>query len=278
MTIYRNYLEYVEGKLNKDDEKYLIATMVSEENENNYFCHILLKQVEGIENNSQYEDKQEFTIYKKGAKFKLFPYVEREQRNMFYIFSTSGTGKSYFSSHLIRDMQDMHTYRNLPVYLISSSKSPDKNYNIVNNFMKLNIYDPNFLKYDAEKFKNSIVVFDDYERNYETDPKKNKNLDRHILNLIEGIAEHGRKLNIHLFVISHLGSNYNRTRGIINEAEYVTIFLIGNRNTNRKFMKSYLDFDKSQIEEIEDLSGRTCIIRKKTPFFYLSDYKIKVIN
>ncbi len=84
----------------------------------------------------------------------------------------------------------------------------------------------------------------------------------------DAILEAGRHKNITVLSTSHILANYNKTRTMLNEAEYVVLFPNANRRSADQFLKDRMGMMKSDRDHLirrSGSSGRYMIIRMSCP-------------
>lgn len=208
------------------------------------------------------------------GKFHYYPYVEQNQRLAFFISGISGSGKSTIARYLVDQMRNDKKFKNYRIVFLSN-KNPenlDPAFHGLKNFLAIDINNQDFFNISWEDFKNCFVIFDDFNTMYKKDP-----LYIFIMLLNKQLLEMGRKHNTHIITINHQSQNYNETRNIIFESNIYILFPMTNLNATQKFLRSYLDYDKIQLENLKKLKGgkfSPLIISKCCPQFQISDKEI----
>lgn len=256
----------VKKKLLESEHKDCIAIKINKDSKIQEYVNIINRKPK-----EPHEDK---LIINYDEELKYFPYLytHQNQRYSCFISGYSGLGKSVYCSKLIMQLKSYERFRKLPVCLISASKDTDPAFEDIKNFIKVDIYDEEFMSFDNNTFANTITIFDDYEH-----IPGNPNLEKHINVLLNSILEHNRKKNTHVIVISHLTTNYAKTRTIINECSNYVLFSNGDRNSIRRFCKSYLGFDDEYTNKILNYYSRTLYISKSSPMYLICDKNIELI-
>ena len=100
-----------------------------------------------------------------------------------------------------------------------------------------------------------------------------------IFNLQKLLSVNARKNNVALININHSSRDFLRTKYIVHEANYFTLFPAHNWNDSRKFLKSYLDYDENELKEIKKLSRhtRSMTFHKQTPQYIVCDHVLKLV-
>ena len=133
--------------------------------------------------------------------------------------------------------------------------------------------DPLYPMINPEMLKNNIVVFDDYT-------SLEKNLFNHTISLIQDLLERSRKMDITLIIISHLTTDYQKTRKIIFECETFFISPSSNPVSAKKFLVNYCDLDKCEAEYIVDEVDKPFMwlsYHKSLPRYFMTKEKIRLI-
>lgn len=123
----------------------------------------------------------------------------------------------------------------------------------------------------AEAFGNTgcLVIFDDWD-SFE---KKDKEF---VLAVMKDVENLGRKMNISIIVTSHLLTNYNETRGIIAEAEFVVVFPNHTMFQQLAYFCGKLGLPKDLIETLTS-RGRWVMVHNQHPLFVLSEDKCEFL-
>ena len=115
-----------------------------------------------------------------------------------------------------------------------------------------------------EFFKSGVCVFDDI------DSIQNKKLLKYVNTLRDALLKRGRHEDISTIVSSHLITNYNDTRVILNECNTYTIFCkAGNLYGIKYLLNKYMGLDKNQINKIVNLNSRWVSINKNFPQYVI---------
>ena len=80
---------------------------------------------------------------------------------------------------------------------------------------------------------------------------------QYLRNYRDALLEAGRHKNITVISTSHILSNYNKTRTMLNEAEYVILFPNANRRSADMFLKDRMGMVKSDRDHLISRSGST---------------------
>lgn len=96
----------------------------------------------------------------------------------------------------------------------------------------------------------------------------------------DALLEAGRHKNITVMSTSHILSNYNKTRTMLNEAEYVVLFPNANRRSADMFLKDRMGMVKSDRDHLISRSGSTgryMIIRMSCPNLMIHSHGILLL-
>ena len=114
-----------------------------------------------------------------------------------------------------------------------------------------------------------FILFDDWD-SFE---KEDKAL---VLAMIKDVQNLGRKLRISIIITSHLLTNYNETRGIISEAEYITVFPGATMPQQLNYLCQKLGVAKDMISQLRR-KGRWVTIHNAAPLFILSEGECELL-
>lgn len=202
-------------------------------------------------------------------KFQPVPIIKSNEKNTTYSYvaGASGCGKSYFVAKWIENLKKQSKFKDHDVYVISPQTEDDPAFEKLGYF-RLDITFPDFAQLTFEDFKDSIVVFDDLTSLHD------KRLSFFITMLQKACLENGRKLNISVISVNHALKDWMKTKYVIGESPYYTIFPNSNYNECAKFLKSYASFDKFQLEYVKELDTRALTIHRNSPNYMISDHEI----
>jgi hypothetical protein len=200
-----------------------------------------------------------FTEYKckKNEEIQQWPNKTNE-RSILYITGASGSGKSYYAKNFGNEYRKM--YPKNPIYLISSVKA-DSSIDEIKGLKRINLNEQ-FLEtpFSVEDFANMLVIFDD------TDCIQDKILRNKIEGILNLLLETGRHTNTSIIYTSHLPTNGQSTRRILNECHSITFFCKSLGGKSLKYLlDNYLGLDKEQIARIKKLPSRWVTFIKSYP-------------
>jgi energy-coupling factor transporter ATP-binding protein EcfA2 len=202
--------------------------------------------------------------------FRLVPTADKKAREIFYICGPSGSGKSYIAKGLAEEYHKLFPDRE--IYVVSKLEE-DSTLDKLKYLVRL---DPAKLTEnpitDLKVLDNSMVIFDDIE-NFD------KATDKAIQNLVNQIASTGRHNNITMIYITHLLSDYKRTRLVLMEATgYVLYPLSTGAHAFNYMMKTYLGLDTKESAELKKTGSRWIYIKKHFPQVLITEHSAKVMN
>ena len=202
--------------------------------------------------------------------FSLLPTADSKTRDVYYICGPSGSGKSYIAKTLA---QEYHSnFPDRPIYLVSKLLEDST----LDKLKYLQRIAPEKLVETPidtlDVFKDSLVIFDDIE-NFD------KKTDAVIQNLINSIASTGRHENVSMVYITHLLSDYKRTRLLLQEA---TRFVLYPQSTGghalNYLLQNYLGMDKTEISALRKSGSRWVCISRQYPNWVVTENSARIMN
>lgn len=214
--------------------------------------------------------------------FQLVPFktpVNGKKRNTYYITGESGCGKSTFAARIAREYKLVNPYNKL-VWITTMPDSEEMNalnpiiINITNpDMVQLNIYDEqerlriidnpeegDFSK-QTSVFEQSMIIFDDIEGC--ENPKLIKTI---YDNLINPALMLGRHFNISVVICKHQVCDYSKTRTLLLESEYITVFpRTTPRNVLKHLLSYYVGLRPDQISDIMRSKSRAVTVHNRFP-------------
>ena len=207
--------------------------------------------------------------------FQPLPDTDKNKRNIWYCAGASGCGKSYTAKTIANNY--LKLYPDREIYVVSKLDE-DETLDSINGFIhRLNYKAFEDDPPDINQFYDCMIIFDDFDT---ISPKKV--LDR-VLNFIDDISIMGRKHkedqgNISMVVISHFLTNYKKTRLILNECDFMTLFPQATSTHALNYvLKNYVGMDKDDVKKLKKL-GRWVMIHKMYPQYVLSQHKVYLLN
>ena len=207
--------------------------------------------------------------------FQPLPNTDKNKRNIWYNAGASGCGKSYTAKTIANNY--LKLYPDRPIYVVSKLDKDETLDSIDGNIQRLNYREFEDNPPDINEFYDCMIIFDDFDT---ISPKKL--LDK-VLNFIDDISIMGRKHkddqgNISMVVISHFLTNYKKTRLILNECDFMTLFPQATSTHALNYvLKNYVGMDKEEVKQLRKL-GRWVMIHKMYPQYVLSQQKAYLLN
>ena len=209
-----------------------------------------------------------------------FPFINaKDQRYSAFISALSGSGKSVLCSKLINQIRKARGDPFKRVLIFTTSViNEDPAYESIENKAIVGFDDEifqYFLDEGASCFHDKIICMDDYEN--VADPK----LKKAVLHFLKDILERTRKQGVDIIVINHQTMNYAATKPIIYETENYYLNVQTNRNSSIKFLKSYMDLDKEDMEAIKNYEANSrfawSMFRKSYPSYFINGNVVKLL-
>jgi DNA helicase HerA-like ATPase len=179
-------------------------------------------------------------------------------RTVQYIFGMSGSGKSTWIGNFVAEWLAEHPGR--PVYVVSR-KLEDGAFEGIK--VKHVVVDESLIDepMTVDDFpENCMTIWDDI------DSIQPKRVNDAVQGLLRDVLEVGRARRVNAVVSSHLGSDYKRTRTILNEAHGITFFPYGSSaHQIRYVLKTYGGMDSEQVRKCLRLPSRWVSLRKMFP-------------
>ena len=192
---------------------------------------------------------------------------DRSQRDMIYISGASGSGKSTWAAQYARSYQESN--KKSKIIIFSAVKSDPafegvKLQRVVFDDLVDKDGDIDESSITLNDLKNSLTIFDD------VDVISGRALRRYIQDLRDQCLQHGRHDNINMICTSHQLTNYKETRILLMESTKVVFFpSSGGSAQIKRFLKSYGELDKKQIQEVFQIKSRWVMLNKAAPRYIL---------
>ena len=194
----------------------------------------------------------------KGMKIQHLPNNAVSTREILYLSGRSGSGKSYYAMKYIKEYKKK--YKDRPIFLFTYLTEEDQTLKDLKvNKFKLDEY---FLEtpLEIDFFEKSLVLMDDI------DMISDKLIYKKIREILDKILQTGRHKEISCIYTSHLLTNSNQTKLILNESHTATIYPCGLPKRNIEyFLSSYLGFDKKDIAKVSRIKSRWITFYKTFP-------------
>lgn len=177
------------------------------------------------------------------------------QRDIIYVSGKSGSGKSSICASYIKIYNEL--FPNYKIYLISHKKNDIcfRDLNIIHIPLEYNLLN----SLNSYHFKNSLVLFDDFEH-------FNGNLGDSIYNLLNDLLFNGRSLGVTVLICTHLIANGKKTKSFLSECTHLTLF--PNFMSKKNFyyiLHDYVGFDNNIINSLYNTSERWISIYMRMP-------------
>lgn len=201
--------------------------------------------------------------------------LKSEYRSSFYVAAPADAGKSVYASGIIARYHKI--WPDNPIYGICATKlADDRTYKdlpikqIPLDFVRKTYGEKKGLK-ELFGMKGCMVLCDDWDAMEKTRDRPM------VLQLIQDILNLGRKMRISIIVTSHLLNNYNQTRAIIHDSEFVTVFPRHTiPNQVRMLLNKVINLDLTATNRVFSM-GRWVTVHKTYPQFMLSEKECSLL-
>jgi len=197
-----------------------------------------------------------------------------KERSIIYCSGKSGSGKSYFVMHYVKEYQKQHPKND--VILFSSITTDAGSLDKIKGLKKMKLNEE-FLN-DAELnnieiYKNTMVIFDD------TDCITDKRLKLKINGILNKILETGRHENVSCCYTSHLACKGNETKTILNESHLIVYFPDGTppRIVNN-LLENYVGLTRDQIRKVNEIDSRWIAFYHQSPPVIMWEKGVKMVK
>ena len=204
------------------------------------------------------------------GKFQAVP-DDTTERTIWYISGPSGSGKSFYTSNVIKEYLKQHPKNDIVLFsAVNEDESLDKFKNLKRVRIDDNLVDDPI---QPEDLRDTFVIADDI------DSIGNKKHREAVFTIINRILQEGRHHNIHCAITNHLPTNGRDTRMILNESHIVVVFLYSGSARGIKYLlENYVGLSKYDIEKCKMEKSRATTIFKNYPQIAMSDKKIWVLS
>ena len=222
---------------------------------------------------ARHSEKADLVRLPLGSFFEPLPQVDEKKRTTVYTAGKAGSGKSVFSAALIRRYKKLFPHRK--IYGVCKTKLANDPAYAELGIKQLPV---SFFEstegaaFDVEHAfpkEGCLVLFDDWD-SLEKGEKKC------VLNGIADILNLGRKMQISAIVTSHLLTNYNETRAVIHEANYVVLYPQHELYQSIYYLCQRLGVPKDMIGRLRQ-KGRWVMIHNSNPTYVLSETEAEMI-
>jgi hypothetical protein len=187
--------------------------------------------------------------------------VRKQSRQCIYVTGPSGSGKSTWIANIAEEYKKINPKN--PVVLFSR----------LDNDESIDFIKPTRIEISEEllndpvqpaELAETLTIFDD------TDTIRDKKLLTEIDKLQDDLLQTGRHENVNVIIVSHLMSNYKKTRIILNECHAIVFFpKAGNSYAINMVLSKYFGCSKDQIKKMMELPSRWVALYKNYPMFVL---------
>jgi len=202
--------------------------------------------------------------------FVPIPDPDPKKRQVWYVAGQSGSGKSYFARGIAEAYKKLYPDRE--IYLISKLQDDE-------TLDKMKVGKPKRLSLQSlvddpvelEEFKDCLVIFDDWDT-------LDKPFFPVVHKLIEDLCIMGRHTNTSMLILSHYLTNYSKTRLILGEAQYLTLYPLATSQKALGYVCSmYGGLDKEDIIGLKK-RGRWVMIHKNYPSYVISANEANLLH
>lgn len=181
-----------------------------------------------------------------------------------YVAGPSGSGKSYYVGNYIEMFKKQHKNANVWIFSrVEEDKALDK-HDVKRILLDDGILEDPIDPAELSKGKPTLVIFDDI------DTIRDKDIRDEVLRLRDDVLETGRHDNITSISTNHLIMDYKKTRTLLNEVKFVTVFpKSGTSYHIKRLLKEYVGLEKAMIQKIMNLPSRWVTVYKVAPMLVL---------
>ena len=191
----------------------------------------------------------------------IHQYPNPNKREICYICGPAGSGKSTICGRYIAQYKEMFPKNKVFVFSRLLEDEPLDRYKPIRIILDETMLDDPI---DLEDLENSLVVFDDI------DTIMNKKINDAVYKLTLDIMESGRKMKIYCLITSHLITKYRKSRCVLNEMNFLTVFPRGGSAYQIKDVcKRYIGMSKKDVDKLLATPSRWVTIHKNYPQYVL---------
>lgn len=222
----------------------------------------------------EYKKEKAKRFYLTSGTLSPMPTNEKEQTDSILITGPRGSGKSYLCAQYMKNYRTL--YPDNPIIIFSSKDEKDHNFNGISNILRFEVDDEVAQeKIDLDDFKQSLVLFDDYE-NFPNTHKKGQNSQQAFVNNVrDKILIEGRTRKITCVMVNHVLFNQKTTKVPLAEANKIVMMNSCNSYLRDRMLRVYLGYNKEEMKKIKTLKGRW-ILFSKIPKYAMSEFGIVI--
>ena len=225
------------------------------------------------------------TVYKCKSNEHIVPYYNPKERVTMFIAGAQNCGKSYFVAQFLKTYKLMHPKR--PIYLFTGLTEKDKHFEkfnirqVIMDSANVDEIDLEKLRVDdkTDKRRGCLLIFDD------TDRIRDKGLMQKVYKLLDDALANGRDhesqkgdADIDILVTNHEINDYQRTRGILTNCNYVVLFPFYSLATQMNLIMDKIGISKDTQKKILQYKGRAVVIRKIAPLYCVMNRKVFLLR
>lgn len=193
--------------------------------------------------------------------------LDHDIQERIYVAGASGSGKTYYSTKLIKQYLSHHKkHKRENDFVLVSGVAPS------DDLMEMLPYelDPQEIAMeglDSSVITDSIILFDDVLS------LPNQQVKKSLINCLNNLLETNRHTNTTVITINHLLTDAHNTRKILNECTSVVFFPNGSSKYSiTKYLSTYENMDADLIRRIVNLPSRSVtLIKNHQPNIILHD-------
>lgn len=190
-----------------------------------------------------------------------------------YVAGPSGSGKSTYIGNYISMFKKQHKGAQVWVFSRVDEDAPLDAHKVNRILLDDGLLESPIDPVELSGGKPTLVIFDDI------DTIRDQAIREEVLRLRDDILETGRHDNITSISTSHQLMDYKKTRTILNESKFVTIFpKSGSVYHIKRMLKEYVGLEKHMIQKILNLPSRWVTVYKVAPMLVLYETGCFLIN
>ena len=266
--------EYISNlyKISDYDRRILEAALVSGKLPNTASADVRKHFVEAQHKIEELEKKQLIVSDDDKSVFNVVPRLDEHQ--MITVFGQSGSGKSYWISKFCKEARKIK--KNIPIYLISRVDK-DEAFDVgFSPAIRRIPIDEKILLQPMEPTdfpEGSIIICDDYAMIADLTKRKA------IKDFVNKLVETGRHQKLITICVFHKSLSGRDTMALHSESTMAVLFPRSNLNECQKYLKTYLSFNKSQLQLVQDIGrqSRWLTVTKSYPNILCSEKQVRIL-